>query len=157
MNATLNAVTAFINTEADMLDFQEYEAWLNLWDEDGSYVVPIDTETEDYANSLNFAYDNATMRRLRVNRLISGEAVSTQTTPKTVRSPSRFRILDDADDVVTVRCAQLLSENRHGNLRTYPSDVTYKLRREGDGFRMVEKVVRLLNADHHLSSIGYIL
>jgi 3-phenylpropionate/cinnamic acid dioxygenase small subunit len=140
-----------------MLDFQEYEAWLDLWAPDGVYVVPIDTDTEDYANTLNFAYDKAEMRRLRVNRLISGEAVSTQTTPKTVRMPGRFRLLSDVDGLVTVRCAQLLSENRHGNLRTYPADVTYKLRREGEGFRMVEKVVRLLNADHHLSSIGYIL
>jgi 3-phenylpropionate/cinnamic acid dioxygenase small subunit len=157
MTDTLNAAATFIQTEADMLDFQEYEAWLDLWAPDGVYVVPIDTDTEDYANTLNFAYDKAEMRRLRVNRLISGEAVSTQTTPKTVRMPGRFRLLSDVDGMVTVRCAQLLSENRHGNLRTYPADVTYKLRREGDGFRMVEKVVRLLNADHHLSSIGYIL
>jgi 3-phenylpropionate/cinnamic acid dioxygenase small subunit len=157
MTDTLNAAATFIQTEADMLDFQEYEAWLDLWAPDGVYVVPIDTDTEDYANTLNFAYDKAEMRRLRVNRLISGEAVSTQTTPKTVRMPGRFRLLSDVDGLVTVRCAQLLSENRHGNLRTYPADVTYKLRREGEGFRMVEKVVRLLNADHHLSSIGYIL
>ncbi len=157
MNELMNDVTAFIYKEADMLDFKEYQDWLNLWDADGIYVVPIDPEAEDFSNTLNYAYDKADMRKLRVNRLTSGEAVSTQTTPKTVRAPTRFRILSSDSDRVKVRCAQHISENRHGVLRTYPADVTYTLRRDGEDFRIVEKVVRLLNSDNHLSSIGYIL
>lgn len=157
MNTTLNDVTAFIYKEADMLDFKEYKAWLDLWDQDGLYVVPVDADTDDFANTLNYAYDNAAMRTLRVNRLLSGDAVSTETTAKTVRSPTRFRILKEEGGDVTVRCAQHISENRHGVLRTYPADVTYTLRPDGDDFRIVTKVIRLLNADNHLSSIGYIL
>lgn len=157
MSNLLSDVTAFIFKEADMLDFKEYREWLELWADDGIYVVPIDAETENYADSLNFAYDDADMRRLRVQRLVSGTAISTQTTHKTVRAPTRFRILSQDGDEVTVRCAQHISSIRHGKLQTYPADVTYKLRRSGDDFRMVEKVVRLLNAGHHLSSVGYIL
>ncbi|MBP2292749.1 aromatic-ring-hydroxylating dioxygenase subunit beta [Azospirillum rugosum] len=156
--STLRAeVAAFIDLEADMLDFNQYREWLDLWEPDGVYVVPIDRETEDFANTLNFAYDKAEMRSLRVARLLSGDAISTQTTYKTVRSVSRLRILAEDGDTVKARCSQFIAENRHGNLKTYPADVTFTLRRSGDGFRMVEKVVRLLNADHHLSSIGYIL
>lgn len=157
MTDLMNDVTAFIHQEADMLDFKEYQEWLDLWDADGLYIVPIDPEAEDFANTLNYAYDKADMRKLRVNRLTSGEAVSTQTTPKTVRAPTRFRILEQDGESVTVRCAQHISENRHGNLRTYPADVTYTLRRDGESFRIQEKIVRLLNSDNHLSSIGYIL
>ena len=157
MSNLLADATAFINLEADMLDFKEYREWLALWDADGTYVVPIDPDTEDYANTLNFAYDKAAMRQMRVERLLGGEAISTQTTSKTVRSVSRFRILSQSGDVVTVRCSQFIAENRHGNVKTYPTDVTYKLRATADGLRIVEKVVRLLNAEHHLSSIGYIL
>ncbi|HYH21669.1 MAG TPA: aromatic-ring-hydroxylating dioxygenase subunit beta [Azospirillum sp.] len=157
MSTQLNDVAAFICKEADMLDFQEYRDWLKLWADDGIYVVPVDPHTEDFANTLNYAYDKAEMRTLRVERLLGGEAISTQTTPKTVRSVSRFRVLSDDGGTVKARCAQHISENRHGNLRTYPADVTYTLRRDGDDFRIVEKVVRLLNADNHLSSIGYIL
>lgn len=157
MSNLLAAVTAFINTEADMLDFQEYRDWLALWADDGFYVVPVDPETDDFANSLNFAYDNAAMRKMRVERLLGGEAVSTQTTSKTVRSVSRFRILSDADGVVKVRTAQFIAENRHGKITTYPADVTYALRADGGSFKIVEKVVRLITATHHLNSIGYIL
>lgn len=150
-------VLAFLDLEADILDFKEFREWLELWDKDGVYVVPIDNDTTDYANTLNFAYDNAEMRRLRVERLVSGEAVSTETTAKTVRSVSRLRILDTAGDTVKLRCAQFISENRHGILKTYPADVSFILRRDGDSFKIVEKVVRLQNSGHHLNSIGYIL
>lgn len=157
MSSLRNEVAAFIDLEADMLDFQEFRQWLALWAEDGIYVVPIDPRTEDFRNTLNFAYDGAEMRRLRVQRLVGGEAVSTETTSKTVRSVSRLRILEDSGDTVKLRCAQFIAENRHGKLTTYPADVSFTLRRTDDGFRIVEKVVRLLNADHHLNSIGYIL
>lgn len=153
----LNQVTAFISIEADMLDFEEYNEWLDLWSDTGVYVVPIDPKETDFANTLNYAYDKAEMRRLRVNRLLSGEAVSTQTTDKTVRGLSRFRILEDNDSHVTVRCAMYLSECRHGNLKSYPADVTYKLMKTDNDFRIEEKVIRLQNSDAYLSSIGYIL
>ncbi len=153
----LNQVTAFISQEADMLDFEEFEQWLDLWTDTGVYVVPIDTKETDFANTLNYAYDKAEMRKLRVARLINGEAVSTDTTEKTVRSVSRFRILDSGERYVSVRCAMYLSECRHGNVKTYPADVTYKLLKTDDGFQIEEKVVRLQNSDAYLTSIGYIL
>ena len=153
----LAEIRQFIEREADMLDFREYREWLDLWVEDGLYVVPVDAEGEDYENRLNFAYDKAEMRRLRVERLLSGDAVSTETTSKTVRSVSRLRILSEAGEETELRCAQFIAENRHGNLRIYPADVTFRLRRVGDGYRIVKKVVRLLHAEHALSSIGYIL
>lgn len=157
MNDLRAQVAAFLDYEADLLDFKEFRDWLTLWDDAGLYVVPVDPQVEDCANALNFAYDNAEMRRLRVERLLSGEAVSTETTAKTVRSVSRLRILGVEGDTVRLRCSQFIAENRHGNLRHYPADVSFTLLRRDDGFRILEKVVRLLNADFHLSSIGYIL
>lgn len=97
------------------------------------------------------------MRELRVARLNSGEAVSTQTTDKTVRQMGRFRILDEGAAFVTVRCSMYLSECRHGNLKTYPADLTYTLKKTDNGFQIEEKVIRLQNANAYLSSIGYIL
>lgn len=53
----LNQVRAFIDSEADMLDFEDYQGWLDLWTETGTYIVPIDPQESDFANSLNYAYD----------------------------------------------------------------------------------------------------
>ena len=38
----LQEVTAFIWAEGDMLDHNEYDTWLALWADKGSYIIPID-------------------------------------------------------------------------------------------------------------------
>ncbi len=153
----LTEVSAFLWQEADMLDHCEYQDWLAQWTEDGVYIVPIDPVATDLADRLNYAYDDAGMRAKRVARLTSGESVSTQPASRTVRSLSRFRILADDGATVAVRAAQHLREFRKETLRDYTADVTYELARDGDGFRLKSKIVRLVNSTDALHSIGYIL
>ena len=126
----LNEVTAFIWAEADMLDHSEYREWLNLWNEKGVYIIPIDPNLTDYENNLNYAYDDNHMRTLRVQRLENGEAISTAPKANTVRSISRVRVIQDQDDEIVLRCAQNLREFRKENLKHYTADITYHLTRD---------------------------
>ncbi|MDD0813684.1 aromatic-ring-hydroxylating dioxygenase subunit beta [Curvibacter sp. HBC28] len=153
----LNAATAFVWTEADLLDHADYEAWLSLWAADGLYIIPIDPATNDFANTLNYAYDDAEMRVKRVKRLTSGESISTSPAARTVRSVSRLRVLAQDGDRLTLRGAQELSEFRKDTLRRHVADVTWVLQARGDSFVIHSKVVRLINSSDALTSIGYIL
>ena len=153
----LTEVTAFIWTEADMLDHAEYQSWLALWKNDGKYIIPIDPALTDYENHLNYAYDDQHMRKLRIERLESGEAISTQPKANTVRSVSRIRILEHDEKSVIVRCAQNLSEFRKQHLRKYTADVTYQLVRQDDEFKIQNKVINLINSTDTLAGISYIL
>lgn len=153
----LTEVTAFIWTEADMLDHAEYQSWLALWENDGKYIIPIDPALTDYENHLNYAYDDQHMRKLRIERLESGEAISTQPKANTVRSVSRIRILEHDEKGVIVRCAQNLSEFRKQHLRNYIADVTYQLVRQGGEFKIQNKVINLINSTDTLAGISYIL
>lgn len=153
----LNQVTAFVWQEGDMLDHADYQAWLDLWTEKGTYIIPIDPEETDLENTLNYAYDDHHMRSLRVRRLTSGESISTSPSPRTIRNQSRFRLLADDGEVVTLRCAQELCEFRKETVRHYTADVTYELLRSGESFRLQRKVIRLINSTDTLTGIGYIL
>ena len=154
----LQQASAFIWMEGDMLDHAEYSAWLDLWTPDGEYVIPIDPRETDYQNTLNYAYDDHAMRRKRVNRLISGESISTTPTARTVRSVSRVRVLEEEGDQVTVRCAQDLREFRKDKLRQHTADITYKLQRKSEGgFAIRSKVIQLINSTDTLTSVGFIL
>ncbi|GAA5233720.1 hypothetical protein FOZ76_07485 [Verticiella sediminum] len=153
----LNRVCAFIWQEADMLDNNEFADWLDLWTEDGLYIIPIDPRETDFANTLNYAYDDKHMREKRVKRLTSGESISTSPQPRTVRMISRFRITGDDGAAVTVRCAQVLSDFRKDSQRQYTADISYTLVRDGDDFRLHQKLIRLINSDDVLRGIGYIL
>lgn len=160
MTADLNAIAEFIWLEADLLDQKDYVAWLDLWDKDGTYIVPIDRDGDgdDYQNRLNYAYDNAAMRDMRVRRLTSGESVSASSAAVTVRTASRFRRLEDAPtDMVRVRCAQHLTVFRHGTMQLYASDVTYTLRTATDGnFRLFEKIILFSNSDDALAGFTFL-
>lgn len=153
----LNQVTAFIWAEGDMLDHGEFETWLSLWTEKGTYIIPIDPKEEDFENTLNYAYDDHHMRKLRVQRLTGGESISTSPQPRTVRTLSRLRVLFESEEHVTVRCAQNLREFRKDSLKHYSADIVYELERAGEGFKIQRKLVRLINSDDALAGLGYIL
>jgi 3-phenylpropionate/cinnamic acid dioxygenase small subunit len=153
----LLSATHFLWTEADMLDHAEYDAWLDLWDPAGLYIVPIDPATEDFADTLNYAHDDADMRAKRVARLTGGESVSTQPAARTVRSVSRIRILGERDGVVTLRAAQDLRDFRKNGYHQHTADVTWELARDGASWRIRRKIVRLINSVDTLSTLGYVL
>lgn len=153
-----NEVTAFVWAEADMLDHSEYDGWLDLWDEQGLYIIPIDPKHNDYENHLNYAYDNHTMRKLRVQRLENGEAISTSPKSNTVRTVSRLRIITAQDNEIVLRCAQNLREFRKQLLKHYTADLTYHLLRQPQGgFKISRKIINLVNSTDYLSGISYIL
>ena len=153
----LQEVTAFIWQEGDMLDHGEYDGWLKMWTEKGTYIIPIDPRETDFENTLNYAYDDHHMRELRVQRLTGGESISTSPQPRTVRMQSRFRVLADDGAQVTVRCAQNIREFRKESLRFYSADLTYELIRSEGSFKIQRKVISLINSDDALAGIGYIL
>ena len=155
--ALITQVAAFLWQEADMLDHGEYAQWLESWTNDGLYIVPINPLETDFENTLNYACDNAAMRAKRVARLGSGESISTSPVPRTIRSVSRFRVLADDGEVVTVRCAQNLREFRKDVQKHYSADVTFELVRTAGNFLIRRKIIRLINSTDTLQGIGYIL
>lgn len=157
MNPQLAKAVEFIWMEADLLDQRDYKAWLALWEPAGLYIVPTDSATTDFENSVNYAYDNAAMRDMRVRRLTSGQSMSASHAATTVRTVSRFRLLDSpADGDLTVRCAQHLVEYKFGKHRTYAADVTWDIRPEGSSMRIVRKIVRLANSGDALAGITFL-
>ena len=157
MSANLHEIAEFLWLEADLLDQKDYEGWLDLWDEEGIYVIPIDRESGDHKARLNYAYDDAAMRRMRIRRLTSGESVSARSAGVTIRTVSRFRRLEDTEgSAIRVRCAQNLTEFRNAKSRSYVADVTFALRPVSGSFRILEKEVLLGNSTDALAGITFL-
>ena len=106
---------------------------------------------------LNYAYDDADMRRMRVARLKSRFSMSALTAARTVRTVSRFIVTGSGPDGMTLRAAQHLVEYRRDATRTVAADVDYRLRREDGKLRIARKVVKLVNSEDAVSGIGYLL
>jgi 3-phenylpropionate/cinnamic acid dioxygenase small subunit len=143
--------------EADLLDRKEYHAWKQLYASDAHYVVPVDGETEDFANSLNMVYDDAHMRDLRVQRLTEGHAIAAVDAARTVRTVSRFVPIEVADTEVILRSAQVLVAFKRGRHDVWAGEVTHTIRLADSGDLVGQKVVRLIDSDEAVPAAGFLL
>lgn len=153
--ALLAQVTEFLWREADILDRKDYDIWLALWQDEGFYTLPMG-DTEDFANALNLCHDDARMRRDRIVRFQQGFSISSAPPAQTVRSVSRVVIEKAEGDLVTVRSAEQLVEDKFGRQRIWAANMTHRLVITADGIRIRDKVVRLLNSDGMLNSFSYL-
>ncbi len=153
--ALLADVTEFLWQEADILDRKEYDAWIDLWLEEGLYILPIG-DGVDYENQLNLCYDTDKMRRMRVDRFKRGFSISSAPAADTVRIVSRIVIESAEGDVIKLRAAEHLVEDKFGRQRIWAADLFYTLRKTEDGFKLERKIAKLLNSDGMLKSFSYL-
>ncbi|MFT8776860.1 MAG: aromatic-ring-hydroxylating dioxygenase subunit beta [Gluconacetobacter liquefaciens] len=157
MSITLDDAMALITLEADLLDHGQFHDWLALYTPEAKYIVPVDPDEENFEATLNYAYDDAAMRRKRVERLLGGRSISAAPPARTIRLLGRARMLEDGAASCTVRCAQLLKELRQHRVRDYAANLTYRLARTPEGLKIDRKVIRLLDATEALTAVSYIL
>ena len=145
--------------EASLLDRKNYHAWAELYADDGIYVIPVDTTTEDFDNTLNMVYDDARMRAMRVTRMTEGYAIAAVDAAATVRTVSRFVVDEVADDEVRLSAGQVIVAYKRGSHELWAADVDYRVRlgRAGGEDRIVRKVIRLVNADDIVPGTGFLL
>ena len=157
LTTPLGRAIAFIWREAELLDNKDYDAWGALWAEDGHYVVPIDPDTDDFESQLNYAYDDARMRRLRIERFTSGHSMSAADSARTIRTVSRFTLAGIDGDIVEVRSAQLLAAHKRGATTLFAANLTHRVRLLPGGALLERKVVRLINSQEALNALGFLL
>lgn len=153
----LGQAIAYIWAEAELLDNKDYAAWAALWDNEGKYIVPIENDTDDFASTLNYVYDDARMRALRIARLTSGHSMSAADAANTVRTVSRFRLVSLDNGVAEVNSSQVVVGYKRGKHTLYAANLNHRIDLAGGTPRLLRKVVRLVNAADSLSAIGFLL
>ncbi|WP_420099218.1 aromatic-ring-hydroxylating dioxygenase subunit beta [Corynebacterium sp.] len=147
--------------EAALLDRKDYPAWERQFSDDGYYIVPVDPETEDFENSLNMIYDDARMRHLRVERLIQGFSPSAVAAATTVRTVSRFEVVELSEREVVIRSAQIITAHKRNETRNLGADLTHRIRltAEGDSGNdlIVQKVARLIDSQDAIGAAGFLI
>lgn len=144
--------------EAVLLDAQDYEGWLTMWDQHGLYIVPTDYEpVDDYARVLNFIYDDQDMRQRRVQRLVSGGSLAMSPPTRTVRTISLVRLTHLGEDTATVASSLLLCANRLGSQRIFACQVEHQINFAGEAPLLLRKVVRLIDADTAQADLSFML
>lgn len=149
--ARFEAVRAFVEDEARLLDDRDFDDWLRLFDEDCRYWVPVHPDMRSPADGPAHFHDDKQVLMARTHRLLNPRAFGAEPAPRTAHVVSGVRIDRDEGDALTVSSSQLMLEYRdrdgfENDLRVFGGRVTHSLRERGGRFFIAEKRVDLINA-----------
>ena len=150
------AVRAFVEDEARLLDDRDFDAWLALFDEDCRYWVPVHPAMRSPADGPSHFHDDKQLLMARTHRLLNPRAFGAEPSPRTAHVVSGVRIdretvREDGGHMLLVSSSQLMLEyrNRDGfenDLRVFGGRVSHMLFEREGRFAIAEKRVDLINA-----------
>ena len=118
----------FLYREAELLDDWDLDAWLELFAEDGRYIVPsTETPKAEPGTALALMDDNMVRLRARVRRLQSGRAPREYPLSRTRRFISNVRVTSYEGDEVHVTANFLVYRLRHDEALPFIGRYLYRL------------------------------
>ena len=157
--ALLRRIEQFLFLEARLLDERRFEDWLDLFAADGEYWVPLQPGQESPLDTASIIYEDRQMLEVRVKRLRHPKNFA-DTPPARTRHLVNNVMLDQGDGTngeLQVCSGLMMLEYRDDVQRVFGGGVQHRLRPDGDGFKIVQKRVELVNCDaaHGFISIPF--
>jgi benzoate/toluate 1,2-dioxygenase beta subunit len=149
-------VHEFLLKEADLLDRRHLQDWLALFTQDCVYWMPAESPEGDPERRVSLFFDDRSILEDRIWRLDHPKMFSQNPPVRQVRVLSH-PLMDAAGEGAsecTTRTRFILFEHRLREQRTFGGEYEHTLRREGSGYRIARKTVRLVNCDGVLWNIG---
>ena len=135
-------VEKLLHMEARLLDEGSYAEWLALYTEDCEYWVPAVPGQQSPRDHVSLFHEDRTLMETRVRRLQHAQAHSLVPPVRTSRIVGSIEVGD-----LVARSSFHLVEYRDGQQRVFAGRYLHRLRRVGDGLKIVSKRVDLLNCD----------
>jgi 3-phenylpropionate/cinnamic acid dioxygenase small subunit len=139
----------FIVHEAHLLDARRFRDWMALFTDDGTYWVPAVPNQASPFDQASLFYDDRDLMKTRVERL-EHPRIHVQTPPSRTAHLVGNIVIEEADTgkgEYVVGSTLIMVEYRDDQQRVFAGRQQHRLRRHGDGFRIVQKRVDLINCD----------
>jgi len=153
---TEQEITWFVYREARLLDEKRWDAWYDLFTEDGHYWVPLTRDQPDAEMHTSLAYEDKLLLRLRIERL--------RRRPPSQRPESWSQHVLQAPEIEAhetggwmAHTAFHYAEARGDMMQMYTGVVLHHLVWREGALRIRLKRVNLLNCDAALPSIQLFL
>ena len=151
---------AFLYREARLLDERRFEEWLGLFAADGRYFIPGGESDEPVVEPAIVDDDRPTLED-RVHRLRSPVTFAQVPPSRTLHLVGNVEVGPAvAPGEWRLHASCIVHEARAGETRSFAGRFSYVLRRTEGGaepWRIAEKRVRLLNYDHPLYNLTFLL
>ena len=150
-------VERFIYREARMLDEGRFRDWLALWREDGIYWVPVKHGDADPARDVSIIYDDYLRLEQRVDRLLSGSVLAVQGTMHMRRVVSNIEITKSTSGGTVAESNFVLGVSRSAEQQLWIGRSIYTLEADGANMRMIRKKVLLINSEHEMPLLQFLI
>jgi len=133
-------VEAFLFDEAALLDQWELDSWLELFADDGSYLIPsLDAPDATPRNSVYLIADDRNRLGSRVKQLMGRHTWAENPPSRTRRLISNVRIREASDGDVKATANFAIYRMRHEMVDTYVGRYELHFVRNGAGLRFKER------------------
>jgi len=147
-----------LEREARLLDQLRYEDWLAMYAAECIYWVPSTPRAGDPRREISVMFDDRRRLEDRVYRLRTGFAWSQAPASRTVRLITNVEAFTTArDDIRMLRANFLISEFWGDETRMLTGWAGYRVRSEGDGWKIVAKQVNLIDCDQCIRNPSIVL
>ena len=148
---------AFVAHEACCLDEQRWDDWAALFTPDGWYWLPADMDHTDPLAQASHLYDDALLRRVKLQRLQSPQAHSQKPAGRChhLLQTCDVRGYDLSANRFELRTPFIYTELRAGRTVTLPGVAWHHLRLLNGALRIVLKRVDLLHAAEPLPAVEF--
>lgn len=139
-------------TEGQLLDRQDWDAWLDLYTEDCTYWVPVwkdEVETvSDPAREVSLIYHTSRLGlEERVFRIRTRKSVTAMPLPRTVHMVSNVLVARQGEDEIEGTAAWNVQhyDPRVSKRTSNAGHYEFTLRRDGSGWKIARKKVTMLD------------
>lgn len=145
----------FLFHEAKLLDERRFREWMDLFAEDGTYWVPAVPGQENPFDQASLFYDDHELMQTRIARL-EHPRIHVQTPPsRTAHLIGNIAVESSgAPDEYLVASTVIMVEYRNEKQRVFAGRQRHRLRCEGQGLKIVQKRVDLINCDAAFEAIA---
>ena len=139
-------VEQFLYRQADMLDSQQWQAWIDLFDKDGVYWMPPEPSHKTWEGMPAIFAEDKNLMKVRMGRVLHPDAWSQRPLWGTNHVVSNVQILKDSKDELQVRSRFHMMELRRDDVRHFAGSYTHQLKKTRDGYRIKLQRVDMTNA-----------
>jgi 3-phenylpropionate/cinnamic acid dioxygenase small subunit len=152
-SAVREALIDFVYREARLLDEKRFDAWHDLFAEDGRYWIPLAHDQQDGLNHASLMYEDRLLLKLRIERLKEPRAFSQQPESRCQHVLQRPELESADADGYRLRTPFFYAEARGDEQLVFTGVVRHHLVGERGAWRIREKRIDLLNCDAALPSV----
>jgi 3-phenylpropionate/cinnamic acid dioxygenase small subunit len=139
----------FLIYEASLLDSRRFRDWMGLFTNDGTYWVPAAPDQKSPFDQASLFYDDRDLMKTRVDRL-EHPRIHVQTPPSRTAHLVGNVVIEESDTAsneYVIGSTVIMVEYRDDAQRMFAGRQRHRLRPNGNGFRIVQKRVDLINCD----------